>query len=177
MSTSTKKTSSKKSTNKKTTNKKVIKEGFKPFSLATYTATSFVAFVIALVGVVYYLYNNSNNYVRPDYQAVATIYHSEMIGNDAGDEYIYSIFENKNKSNTYFYIKSKSSITMVGSGESKDIKSGSIKTKSDLNKIVKDIEKDTKSDSTKFVSYRYLVNDDYVKLDTLEELENKLFAK
>ena len=173
MSTSKKKTSSRKTTTKK----KINKEGFKPFSLSTYTAVSFVAFLIALVGVVYYFYNDSKGFDRPDYQPIATIYHSEMLGNDAGDEYVYSIYENKNsKGKSYFYIKSKAKITMVGSSESEDISSGSIKTKLDLDKIISDIEKDAKSSTVKNVSYRYLINGQYVNVDTIEELENKLFS-
>lgn len=173
MSKSVKKTSSKKTTTKKS----VKKEGFVPFSLPTYTAVSFIAFLVALLGVVYYFYNESKGFERPDYEPVATVYHSEMLGMDAGDEYIYSIFENKNsKSKSYFYIKSKAKITMVGSSQSEDVSSGSLNSRTDLKKITKDIEKDTSETATKNVSYRYLVNGQYVNIDTIEELENKLFS-
>ncbi len=173
MSKSVKKISSKKTTTKKS----VKKERFVPFSLATYTAVAFVAFLVALLGVVYYFYNESKGFERPDYQPVATVYHSEMIGMDAGDEYVYSIYENKNsKGKSYFYVKSEAKITMVGSSQSKDISSGSLNSRVDLKKITKDIEKDTSEGTTKNVSYRYLVNGQYVNTDTIEELENKLFS-
>ena len=170
-------TSSKKTSSKKTTKKKISKESFTPFNLTTKTVVAFLAFIIAVVSLFYYLNNDSDDFVRPDYQPIATVYHSEMIGMDAGDEYIYSIFENKN-SNTksYFYIKSKARITMVGSGESSDVSSGSINNRSDLNKIVRDIDKDSSGDS-KNVSYRYLINGEYTNIDTIEELGNKLFSK
>ena len=172
MSTSIKKTSSKKTTTKKSNN-----ERFKPFSLTIKTIVAFFTFVIVVVYLFYYLNDIMGDFTRPDYKPIATVYHSEMIGVDEGNEYVYSIFENKSmKNGKYFYIKSKARVTVVGAEDNKDVSSGSINFKSDLNKISKDIDHDFMNDTTKNVSYRYLVNGEYVNVDTIEELGNKLFS-
>ena len=88
-----------------------------------------VAISIIFVFIIILINNNKNSY---DY--IATIYHSEMLGIDAGTEYIYYIYQSDKNDNEYFYIKSKSNITIAGSSEKKDVGSGSLKSKNDLRK-------------------------------------------
>ena len=123
---------------------------------------------------VFSLYRSYDSFSRPDYEATAIVYHSESQGIDAGTEYIYSIYKKKD-SNGYFYIKSKASITITGSGTAKDIKSGSINKKSDLDKITKDIEKDVESGAQKNVTYTFVDNSTKTEVKDITELGNKLF--
>ena len=76
------------------------------------------------------------DYVRPDDDYIAMINHREMLGMDAGTEYIYYIYKEPNHNKEYFYIKSEANITLAGAGEQKDVGSGSIKNKNDLKKIM-----------------------------------------
>ena len=165
-----------KKSNSKT--RKSIKESIKPFSKMTYVAAIFITFVIVITGLMYFLHKEYTSFKRPNEDVVATIYHSEMQGIDAGSEYIYSIYKNKNKGDkSYFYIKSKASITMVGSSESKDVASGALNKSSDFDKITKDIEKDNETTSETIVVYSYVSNGKNVDCNTIEELANKLFSK
>ncbi len=132
--------------------------------------------LLILISVIRLVFLSPNNkkYTRPSYDYSALIYHSEMLGMDAGTEYIYSIYKEEG-SNTYFYIKSKASITIEGSKDEKDIDSGSIRNKKDLERIEKDIEKDKRNDSSKLVSYLIYDNGIRRKCASMEELGNKLF--
>lgn len=172
-----KSTSTSKSASKSTKSVKKVKE-FKLFDKSTYWCVGFVVAVIAIVACVCALYNSFESYTRPNYSESAIIYHSESIAADAGTEYIYSIYKKKD-SNEYFYIKSKSQITMVGSGESKDIESGSLKNKDSFIRITNDIEKDAKKDdagTTKRVTYTLVKDGVKTEVSSIEELANKLFA-
>lgn len=71
--------------------------------------------------------------IRPNSDYIATIYHSEMLGMDAGWQYIYYIYPDKNES--YLYIKSESEITIAGASDEKDVELKRIKNKNDLKKI------------------------------------------
>ncbi len=104
---------------------------------------------------------------------VAMIYHSEMVGIDAGIEYVYYIYPNKN--NTYKYIKSKSFITDTGSSKPKYIKSGKIKDKSDFEKIKKSINMDKSKSSERHINYIYTQNGERKIYTSIEELSDKLF--
>ncbi len=118
----------------------------------------------------------SDDYRRPNYDYTAVIYHSEMLGMDAGDEYIYHIYPSSLESNnSYFYIKSKSKITIMGSGDSIDVDSDSIDNKSDLQKIEKDIKKDSRNNRMTTISYYYVNNGKSEKYKTIEDLGNILF--
>ena len=119
--------------------------------------------------------NSKKGYTRPNYDYVALIYHSEMLGMDAGTEYTYYIYKMPKSKNKYFYIKSKSSITITGPGKESDVGSGAINNKKDLNKIIKDIEKDSKKNSQTNISYSYVSNGNSEKLDSINELGKKLF--
>ena len=61
-----------------------------------------VIVIIIIVFIVTLIKNNSNNYTRPNYDYAATIYHSEMLGIDAGTEYTYYIYKLDNNDNEYF---------------------------------------------------------------------------
>ena len=119
---------------------------------------------------------NHNKYKKPDYDYTAIIYHSEMEGNDAGIEYIYYIYKAKNNENEYFYIKSKSDITIAGSGKEKGIDSGNINNKNDLEKIKKDIKKDSNDNAQIVITYSYKENGINEDCKDINELSDKLFS-
>ena len=132
---------------------------------------SIVIILVVVMGIFTFIKNRK--IIRPNTNYVAIIYHSESMGIDAGYEYIYYIYPDENDS--YVYIKSKSEITIVGSGDKKDIDSGKIKNKEDLEKIKEKIDKDKLKDCQQFVSYTYINNGSVQKLTSIEELAEKLF--
>lgn len=127
--------------------------------------------LVVIIGIFYFIKNKK--IVRPNTNYVAVIYHSEMIGIDAGKEFIYYIYPDEN--DTYLYIKSNAEITMTGSNNEKDIDSGKINNKSDFEKIKKDIENDKLKDAQHFFSYTYIKNDNAEKFISIEELADVLF--
>ena len=134
-----------------------------------------IAISIIFVFIIVWINNNKNSYTRPNYDYIAIIYHSEMLGIDAGTDYIYYIYQSDKNDNEYFYIKSKSNITIAGSSEKDDIGSGSLKSKNDLRKIKKDIEKDSQKNSQSYVSYTYINNGINEEYENINLLGNKLF--
>lgn len=119
---------------------------------------------------------NTYSYTRPDYDYVAVICYSEMLGLDAGTQYSYYIYPSLNsKGVSYFYIKSKSDITIAGPGQEIDIDSGNLEKKSDLSKIAKDIQKDFGKYAESYVSYYYIINGTLEEYKNMNELGNKLF--
>ena len=132
---------------------------------------------IMIFAIVIMTNKKSDDYRRPNYSYTAVIYHSEMLGMDAGTEYIYYIYKAENADDEYFYIKSKSNITIAGSGKQIDIDSGVLKNKNDLKKITADIKKDSRKDSQTYTSYNYVNNGNNEKIDNINELGNKLFYK
>lgn len=130
-----------------------------------------IIILVVVIGIFVFIKNRK--IVRPNTNYVAIIYHSEMIGIDAGYEYTYYIYPDEN--DTYLYIKSKAEVTIVGSSDEKDINSGRIKNESDLEKIKQDIEKDKLKDGQQFLSYTYINNDDVQEFTSIEELEEILF--
>ena len=130
---------------------------------------------IIIVFIAIKINNNKKEYTRPNYAYSAVIYHSEMLGIDAGTEYTYYIYKSSTSDNKYFYIKSKSNITITGSGKESDVASGSLNDMNDLKKIMKDIEKDSKKESQTYITYSYNNNGNNEKLNSIDELENKLF--
>lgn len=130
-----------------------------------------IIILVVVIGVISFI--KTRKIVRPNTNYVAIIYHSEMMGIDAGYEYIYYIYPDEN--DTYLYIKSKAEITIVGSNNEKDIKSGKIKNEADFEKIKKDIEKDKLKDTQQFFSYTYINNGNVEKFTSIEELVEKLF--
>ena len=129
--------------------------------------------VVSLI-VPIFLVKKETRYTRPDYDEVATIYHSEMIGVDAGEEYTYSIYLSEDK-NYYFYIVSESKITITGVGEAKDISSGSINSIKDLKKIKNSIKKHTSTEKETKVLYTYNDNGTVIKYENIEDLGKRLF--
>jgi len=130
-----------------------------------------IIIVVVIIGIFSFIKNRK--IILPNTNYVAIIYHSEMIGIDAGDEYIYYIYPDEN--NTYLYIKSKAEITMVGSSDKKNIDSGIIKNESDFEKIKEDIEEDKLKDAQQFLSYSYINNDNVQEFISIEELAERLF--
>ena len=114
--------------------------------------------------------NTSND---SDY--IAMIYHSEMRAMDDGVEYTYYIYESSNNKG-YYYIKTKSNITIAGSGEKSKVGRGSVNNKNDLDKITKDIDSDSNINSLEnYIVYSYVENGKNIRLDSISELGNKLF--
>lgn len=136
----------------------------------------FLIILIIVIITAIVITKKNNKFERPNYDYVGTIYHSEKMGIDAGLEYIYYIYTmNNSKNRTYFYIKSKSQITIAGSSEETDIDSGGLMTKSDIKKIKKDILKDSNKDCQQYISYTYVNNGVNEELQSIEELASKLF--
>ena len=52
-----------------------------------------IAISIIFVFIIVWINNNKNSYTRPNYDYIAIIYHSEMLGIDAGTDYIYYIYQ------------------------------------------------------------------------------------
>lgn len=129
-------------------------------------------FIILIVGVGFLIIRNKK-IVRPDMDYIATIYHSEMIGIDAGWQYIYYIYPDENES--YVYIKSKSEITIAGASEEEDVDLGKIKDKNDFEKIEKDIEKAKLAEAQQFFNYTYKNEGKIENLNSMEELAEQLF--
>lgn len=129
---------------------------------------------IAISLIVVFMKNKDNKYKRPNYDYVATVYHSVMKDIDAGTEYFYYIYKSKDN-NKYFYIKSEISISIKGTGKEKDVYSGSINKKEDLKKITKDIEKDADREADSSVSYTYLEEGKNEECVDIDELGNKIF--
>ena len=134
-----------------------------------------VAISIIFLFIIVWINNNKNSYTRPNYDYIATIYHSEMLGIDAGTEYTYYIYKSEKNDNEYFYIKSKSSITIAGSGESKDIDLGPLKNHNDLKKVKRDIENDSEKNAQSYVLYYYINNGIDETCENIDVLESKLF--
>ena len=102
----------------------------------------------------------------------AIIYHSVMMGIDAGYEYVYYIYKDKED---YLFFKYQSNITIVGSSEEEFKKSGRLKSKEDFSIIEKDIESDNIDDTETYVSYDYYDNKVRNRFSTMEELLEKLY--
>ena len=131
--------------------------------------------LIAIIVAAYKYFTKDTEYERPTYDYVATVYHSVMDSPDKGTEYFYYIYKTENNDNTFFYIKSKATISLEGSGKEKDIGSGSLKEKDDLKKIIKDIDKDSNRNAESNISYTYLNEGTNEECVSMEELGNKIF--
>ena len=127
-------------------------------------------FIILIVGVGFLIIRNKK-IVRPDTDYIATIYHSEMLGMDAGWQYIYYIYPDDNES--YVYIKSKSEITESGASEEQDVDLG--KLKNNLDKIENDMKKDKISNAQQFFHYLYMNSNGIKNLNSIDELAECLF--
>ena len=130
----------------------------------------FIIFIAIIIGI---FAIKNKKIARPNVDYIATIYHSEMLGMDAGWQYVYYIYPDKN--NTYSYIKSESEITIAGASEEKDVELGKIKNENDLSKIEKDIEKNKKEESQEFLHYTYISSSDIKNLKSMDELADCLF--
>lgn len=135
----------------------------------------FVIIAILLAFIVTMINRSNKVYVRPNYDYVATVYHSEMLGMDAGTEYTYYIYASSQNENDYFYIKSRSIITIAGPSKREDIGSGSIRNKKDLMKLKQAIEKDSRKDSQSHIVYTYVNGETSEICGSINALGNKLF--
>lgn len=133
----------------------------------------FIVIVILLIVSVMGFINTKNEYQSNSKILEATIYHSQMMGIDAGTEYTYRIYLNKN--NTYGYTKSKSEITIAGPSEEKEVSFGKIRNKADLKKIEKDIKNDEIMGAKKYISYICSQDKNVEKCGSMRELADKLF--
>lgn len=131
---------------------------------------SIIILFIIIGGVVFI---NFNKITRPDNECIASIYHSEMLGMDAGTEYVYYIYPDEN--DTYIYIKSRGIITIAGLSDTKDIASGKITKVADFEKITKDIEKDKREGSQCYITYSYINGENVEKYETMSEFIDRLF--
>lgn len=138
----------------------------------TIIAIAIISITLLFIGILNNKKSTKESYARPDYDYIATVYHSEMLAIDEGIEYTYYIYRSSKSDNKYFYIKSKSDITIAGSGKKSDVGSGSLNDKNDLKKITKGIEKDSRKDWQSYISYSYANNE---KIENISELGNKLF--
>ncbi len=115
---------------------------------------------------------------RPSYNYVAVISHTEMLGIDASTEYIYYIYPiSESNNDEYFYIKSKSTTTIRGSSSEKDVKTGRMRKKKDLEKINLDIKIDNQSNAKTIIGYSYINNGNSEKCSDMNELADKLFSE
>ena len=137
-----------------------------------------ILLIVLLIVFASYIFieNKKKDITRPDYEPVASVLHSERVGIDAGSEYSYDIYQiNKDDNSSYYYIKSSSDITIVGSRNKKDIDSGIINKKDDLKKIEKDINKDKEKDTTSSINYYFNNNGEYENLESIDALIDRLF--
>lgn len=136
----------------------------------------FAVIAIVLISlIVVFVKNRDNKYERPNYDYIATVYHSVMKEVDAGKEYFYYIYKSNDNKTKYFYIKSETTISIKGSGKEKDVFSGSINSKDDLKKITNDIEKDADREAESSVAYTYLKEGSNEECVDIDELGNKMF--
>ena len=129
-----------------------------------------VAVLVIAVLLIYFL--KGPKYERPNYDYSAIIYHSVMIGIDAGTDYTYTIYKSDD---SFFYIKSESYVTIAGETDQKDTSSGAINDKTDLYNIKKMIDKDSKGYDDVNTNYIYVDNGTRVLCNDLDELASKLF--
>jgi hypothetical protein len=104
---------------------------------------------------------------------VGQIYHSKMMGADAGTIYRYYIYpDGKN----YKYVKTSSSITIAGEGKGIKVSSGKITSRKEMIDLDKDVEKDKGEGSTSIVSYFYREKDGIdTRYDSLEALTDRIY--
>ncbi|MBR4111361.1 MAG: hypothetical protein IKK43_06745 [Clostridia bacterium] len=113
--------------------------------------------------------------VRPNSDYVATIYHSQMMGMDAGWGSTYYFYPTEDES--YMWIESKTTITIKGASKEKDVDSGIIKNQNELQNLVTDIENSKRPDAQQYISYTYINNGNEEKVGSVEELIEKLFGE
>lgn len=131
-----------------------------------------ILFIIAFAVIVIFTIKN-RKITRPEADYIGTIYHSEMLGMDAGWQYIYYIYPDENQ--TYLYIKSKSEITIAGASEEQDVKLEKIKSQRDLHEIENDMEMDKQTNAQQFIHYTYVNGSDIKNLNSIDELADCLF--
>ena len=131
--------------------------------------------LILIVGaaIAFYMFYSNRN-LRPEgVDYIAYIYHSEMLGMDAGNEYMYYFYPNED--GTYLYVKAESEVTIAGSGEAKDVKSGKIKEKADFEKIKTDIAQNEMTNTMQYLKCIYKNGEVVEEYYSVDELANKLF--
>ena len=132
-----------------------------------------ILFIILIVGISAVCVIKNKKITRPDTDYIATIYHSEMLGMDAGWQYIYYFYPDRK--NEYIYIKSESEVTEAGASDERNIEKGVIKTKNDFVKIEKNIENDKNEESQQFFHYTYINGNEIKNLNSSDELADCLF--
>ena len=133
-----------------------------------------ILFIILIAIVSGILVIKNKKITRPNADYIATIYHSEMLGIDAGWQYIYYIYPDENE--TYLYVKSESSITIAGASEESDVELGKLHNENDFAKLKKEIEKDKKEEAQQFLHYTYISGSDIKNLNSIDELADCLFS-
>jgi hypothetical protein len=121
----------------------------------------------------------SDNYRKPDYDYAALVYHEEFIGPDAATSYNYLIYPvSASDSSSYFYIKTKSQMTIAGEGKAIDVTRGNINKKSDLTKIETSIKRDKQKHAETIVRFYCIDSGKKAECDGIEsfdDLVKKLF--
>ena len=136
-------------------------------------AIVFVIILFVIVGVIAIVKHDWDNDVeRPKGDYIALISHSERKDNENGIEYTYYIYNSKK---SYIYIKTKATVTKDGVSEEKEISSGRLKNKKDMDKIKKDIEQDREDGYTKYVYYIYNNNGKKINYNSFDKLVSMLW--
>lgn len=136
-------------------------------------AVIFVLILFVIVGVVALVKRDWDNDIeRPKGDYLALISHSERQDNENGIEYTYYIYNSKK---SYIYIKTKAIVTKDGVSEEKEVDSGRLKSKKDMNKISKDIENDSDSKNIKYVYYIYNNKGKLINYESLDKLNGLLW--
>ena len=133
-----------------------------------------IIFILGIViTVIYYTNKKTNNDIYTYTDLVATIYHYESIGMDAGTTYIYNIYLGKD--NSYICTKTKENVTVAGVQKQNEEIFDRIKTKKDMEKITKDIEKNKMQYATTDIQYIYTELGEKITCKSIEDLTNRLF--
>ena len=144
-----------------------------------------VAWIFILIVVIsgIYIGLKNFNYKVPDkYNAMIT--HKELLISNSGENstepmIVYKYYFYRGKNNTYKFIKTKSKESVVGEGKTTKVKTGKIKSQSEMSKISEDIEKDYKAieNSKKVLEFKFMDGGSSRNCSSLKVLFEKMFPK
>ena len=137
--------------------------------LAVIVVISMFLFV-GIVAIVKHNWDNDVERPKGDYLAIIT--HSQRQDNENGIEYTYYIYNSKK---SYIYYKTKAIVDKNGISEAKEVSSGRLKKKSDMEKIKEDIENDTVEGNRKYVYYAIKNKDNLIRYNSFSELVDELW--